>query len=212
MTEGTHLTFPVVAITAAHWDINTNELVVDSTGANTTIGHKYLVEQYSTNTCADYPGKTFYVNTYTFNDTGFPVATIDLNSSLQNTTFLSDNGISFLGETINVYGKSTVGEPLLSVNPVAGEHIHTDSIWTKGCGNNTTVEVGFQTDYWTVRHVDSWNGFSDVWITSLIERPNTPNPTYYGFAFARNIGQVGAWCWESQPNYYSCGNVYIAEH
>lgn len=215
MTAGTYHTFDIYNITAAHWDDSTKELVVDAADKGTVQGHPYLVEQYSINTCADYPNKTFFVNTYTFNDSGLPVDKIDFNSSLQNAVFNDQNGTAYLGEAINGYGRADEGEPILSTNPVAGEHIHQSSNWFAGCGSSTVIQTGFQTDYYTIKHVDSWNGFNDVWLVSLIEQAQTSAPIYYEYAYARNTptqqgGQVATWCWSANANHYSCGNMYVA--
>lgn len=219
MIPGSHLSFSIAQITAAHWNTNSNELIVDATGSSVNRdGFHNLVEQYSTNTCANFPGQTFYVNAYSFNDTGAPLSgPVDLNKSLQDGFFSDSNGVQYLGEAINGLLSGNGGEPVLSTSPVAGEHIHNVQTWygpvnsaNGGCGNTSVYETGFTTDYYTVRHVDSWNGFSDVWITSLIEQAVTDHPIYYGYAYARSVGQVGSWCWSAAQDHYSCGNLYVA--
>lgn len=215
MTAGTYQTFTIGAINAAHWAANTKELIIDAVVSGTVQGHKYLVEQYSQTTCpASFGDKPFYVNAYSFNDTGLSQATPDLSNALEDGFFTSSTGVAFLGEALNPSVHGDIGEPIISSNPVAGEHIHTHEVLMGLCGNNVPTGQTLDTDYYTVRHVDDWNGFKDAWITTLIERPDT-DPTYYEFIYAASTpsqfgGLVGEWCWNAKQDHYSCGNLYTA--
>lgn len=222
MTSGTYHTFSISNIKAAHWDAETKEIIVDSAVTGTAqgpgAGSRYLVEQYSTNTCADFPDKALFVSTYSFNNTGLPVDSPSLSSSLQDAFWKDSNGVAYLGETINGAGEGDAGEPVFSASPIAGEHVRVDETFYTGMcqGHGKVYEQNFVTDYYTIRNVAEWNGFKDVWLVSLVERPDSPTPIYYEYAYAREDipgqhgGQVGAWCWTENPDYYSCGNYYQA--
>lgn len=222
MTEGTHQTFTIQNISAAHWDDAKHLLVVDAMHPGTVSGGKYLVEQYSTNTCASFPGQVFYVNSYSFNNTGLPYSGApNLGASLQDGFFYDQAGSRFLGEAINGLVSPT-GEPIIAADPIAGQHIHQVQTWygpvnntSGGCGGAQVYETGFQTDYYTVQHLDTWGGFTDVWITSLIETPVSGTPTYYEFVYARHTadqfgGLVTSWDWNVNNDGYACCNYYLA--
>lgn len=216
MENGTYQTFTIQLTSAAHWDNNTHEVIIDASAPGLVLGHKFLVEQYSMETCpGSFGNQQLYVNTYSFNDTGLPLSVLDPTTNLIDGFFTSTDGIPFFGEVMNPLGHGDIGEPIIATNLVAGQHIHTVETLMGPCGDNTVLSTGYQTDYYTVKHLDSWNGWTDVWFTSLIETPVTGAKVYYEFVYARHTatqfgGLVASWGWNGAPNGYSCCNFYMA--
>jgi hypothetical protein len=190
---GSRLTYQVQSVTGASWDTVNHQLIVAGTESQGVPQPSFTYE-VTAKTCA---GRQFFANNLVWDGSERYQA---------DAQWTSDNGVAYIGEAWGPGQMLSTGEPLITVLPVAGETIHTTYARSGGCGETLESFPGFSTDYWTVFHYENWNGYADVWETSLLET-NTASPselTYYTYFWARGIGMVQVTCWQPVPNPAEC--------
>jgi hypothetical protein len=212
MRSGTAQVFTVNTMSAAHWDAATHEVVTDTLDPLPNPHGAYLILRYDVGTCAVFGDKVFHFAEWNFQQTTTPNSgAIVRQRMLGDVETTASNGIPYIGEQIE--GTSTtqsVPEPLITMQPVAGEEMHERSTVGRSCDEPAGIlEANFLLDYYTVRHWESWRGYADVWQTSLVENHPSGMVVYYTYFFSRNVGLIGFTCWTAQPNHYSCGNEYL---
>lgn len=112
---------------------------------------------------------------------------------LYNAFSVSSTGIPYWGELANPNGIVMPAEAIITKNPVVGEVIEAWSVTYTGC-NTQVLYPSFHWRYQTTAHYDTWNGYSDVIRTDLVEYAHESDPTakdwVYTYFFVRGIGMV----------------------
>jgi hypothetical protein len=170
--------------------------------------------------CSSFPGKEYFAE-----EEASGANPTSLAYSLDHSVWTTKDGRQYIGEAYGRAGKLvqvlSTGEPMLTLNPVAGEVIETEYNRATSCGGPMTPLVSqgirFSTYYQTVEHLGSYTDaagqvWTDVWHTSLIEWTNAPPEDwrFYDYFFARGPGLVEYECYAQQN---LCGTKYtlIAE-
>lgn len=213
LTEGTYAAYSIRQIARAHFDYTAYEIIVDEYRQEPSPHGSHLIMQYSQGSaCVAAKVQPYYMIEWAFTNSSAPLSSpIKIPQTLGDVKAVSSSGIPYIGEAVQAdWGTEDHPEPLITMNPVAGERIF-ELTTVRSCADaNVIREEDFGLEYTTVRHHETWQGFSDVWQTSLIELHQGAQPIYYNFFFARNIGLVGFSCWTISPDYLSCGNEYTA--
>jgi hypothetical protein len=177
---------------------------------------EHLEYNTAVDTCSSYPGASFFEEQWAFGSTVPSMA-----ASYADSVWTAPDGRQYIGEG---HGHAagypdqvlSAGEPILTLNPVAGETIQTTYEQSlTGCGGQMVpfTPVPFDTKYFTVEHLESFTDaegktWADVWHTTLEEWTTAPSDhRYYDYYFARGASLVQADCWTEAPDHYSCGRI-----
>jgi hypothetical protein len=229
--SGTHRFYTSRQITAAHWDDEHHAIVIDATRDQPNNLGAILTFQFFASRCN---GKQYQGESWSFHGwNGYASDWAEAKAHQMNDgVFMSTRGVYYIGEAGGGAAgyQLDMGEPELTLNPIAGEHVHTDYRRNAACGQPFEDFREFSTDYWTVGHDDVWTSpagiqYHDVWQTTLVEnffqdatRKHLVQQKYYQYRFARGTGQVYGACWylnrdePSTPQTYTdCGVEYQLE-
>lgn len=188
MVPGTQRVYNVQPASSS-WNAQTQALTIGSTSAS--LGYNTM--QYSASYCADFGSTPLFLTTYNGGNLTALLPPSPANG-LQDTVFTNADGVQYIGEALNPSGEVMPGEAKITMHPVVGEVIDVYSRVTAGCGSSDVLNAAYHWQYRTIEHLDSWNGFSDVWHTGLIEfndpAGGIPSASY-NYWFARGLGMVG---------------------
>jgi hypothetical protein len=173
---------------AAHWDAEQLMVIDDQIQPKP---RQVTLNNITTARCGDWPGKTFFMINYPEG----PGLVGQVGQAQGDAVFTNYDGREYIGEAwvtdpaapTNGHMLSQ-GEPIITMNPIAGEEIDTPSYTiSQGCGK-PQGPVAFATHYWTVKWLNEWTDINkhtyyNVWVTSLVEIYPTEK-VYYTYHIA----------------------------